>query len=241
MGRGRKDFENGFDAMIRTMRETCILAAAALFAGVTFPALAQSSSAVTGASADIVEAAPISTTQNLVFTVTTTAGLSGINSIGLTTHLASLGDTVSVSTPATFNVTNLNGNTVLTVQTASSAGNVLNVANAPASIGVVNANGTFTTVQNTVSGGPALGSTVVPLQPPQTVADLLGGGSGAAQPGGAVISGTLSGGPLIAPVQVVGRLDQAQLSFNMGGAALVANALAPGQYHGVLVVIAQYN
>jgi hypothetical protein len=229
--------------MIRTMRETCMLAAAALFAGVTFPAMAQSSSAVTGASAEIVEAAPISTTQNLVFTVTTTAGLSGINSIGLTTHLASFGDTVSVSTPATFNVTNLNGNTVLTVQTASSAGNVLSSQNAaaPASIGVVNANGTLTTVQNTVTGGPGVGSTVVPLQPPQTVAELLGGESGANQPGGTIVAGTLSGGPLIAPVQVVGRLDQAQLSFNMGGAALVASALAPGQYHGVLVVIAQYN
>jgi hypothetical protein len=56
-----------------------------------------------------------------------------------------------------------------------------------------------------------------------------------------VLNGQLSGGLFNTPVQVVGRLDQGQLSFSIAGQVMAANALTPGDYHGVLTVIAQYN
>ena len=44
-----------------------------------------------------------------------------------------------------------------------------------------------------------------------------------------------------APVTVVGTLDKGQLDFAVGGAITVANDLKPGQYEGVLTVVAQYD
>jgi hypothetical protein len=55
------------------------------------------------------------------------------------------------------------------------------------------------------------------------------------------ITGVATGGLFNTPVQVVGAFDNGQLSFSVGGAVTVANNLAPGEYHGVLTVIAQYN
>jgi hypothetical protein len=55
------------------------------------------------------------------------------------------------------------------------------------------------------------------------------------------VNGIATGSLFSGPVQVVGALDNGMLSFSIGGAVTVANNLAPGEYHGVLTVIAQYN
>ncbi len=58
---------------------------------------------------------------------------------------------------------------------------------------------------------------------------------------GAQVTGLVTGSPFNAPVSVVGDFDGSALSFSVGGEVTVGNDLAPGQYQGVLTVIAQYN
>jgi hypothetical protein len=55
------------------------------------------------------------------------------------------------------------------------------------------------------------------------------------------VTGVVNGGLFNSPVTVSGTLDSGVLSFSVGGVVTVANNLAPGEYHGVLTVIAQYN
>jgi hypothetical protein len=55
------------------------------------------------------------------------------------------------------------------------------------------------------------------------------------------VTGVVTGGVFSAPVTVTGTLDSGALSFSVGGVVTVANNLAPGEYHGVLTVVAQYN
>jgi hypothetical protein len=55
------------------------------------------------------------------------------------------------------------------------------------------------------------------------------------------VTGVVTGGVFSSPVTVSGTLDSGVLSFSVGGIVTVANNLAPGEYHGVLTVIAQYN
>jgi hypothetical protein len=43
------------------------------------------------------------------------------------------------------------------------------------------------------------------------------------------------------PVAVVGTLNGGVLSFSVGGAVTAGNNLVPGNYKGVLTVIASYN
>ena len=57
----------------------------------------------------------------------------------------------------------------------------------------------------------------------------------------APISGVLSGGVFSAPVNVTGELGSGTLTFSIGGQVVLANNLVPGNYHGVLTVIALYN
>jgi len=57
----------------------------------------------------------------------------------------------------------------------------------------------------------------------------------------AAISGVLSGGVFSAPVTVTGALGSGTLTFSIGGRVVLANTLVPGNYHGVLTVIAEYN
>ena len=59
--------------------------------------------------------------------------------------------------------------------------------------------------------------------------------------GPVAVTGIAAGGLLNTPVTVVGTLDGGVLSFSIGGAVTVANTLVPGDYHGVLTVVAQYN
>lgn len=135
----------------------------------------------------------ISVTQNLSFTILpqavstgltiTSSAANGINA----NVVVSGGQTTSISVPATFDVTNVEGGQTITVRTV---GPVTNVA--------------------TVNG---------PAQ----------------------VAGVANGGIFNNPVTVVGTLDSGVLSFSVGGQITVANNLAPGEYQGVLTVIAQYN
>ena len=50
-----------------------------------------------------------------------------------------------------------------------------------------------------------------------------------------------SGGIFTCPVTITGTLNGAVLSFSAGGAVALADSLVPGNYHGVLTVVAQYN
>ena len=186
------------------MRAALCMAMVATLASAAWSAQAQiSASAETQASAVIADPASITTTQNLVFTVSTVtngagiaAAVSGVNANGVPasfTLTGAPGTAVSVSAPAAFNVTRDTGGAVLTIRTQAVLGNVLGV-------------GTN-----------------------DTPAD------------GTVVTGTLSGGLFNSPIQVVGLLDKGQLSFNIAGAVTAENALIPGNYSGVLKVIAQYN
>jgi hypothetical protein len=65
--------------------------------------------------------------------------------------------------------------------------------------------------------------------------------AGAITAGGSEVAGVADGSFFTGPVSVVGNVDAGMLSFSVGGAVTVANSLAPGQYQGVLKVIAQYN
>lgn len=59
--------------------------------------------------------------------------------------------------------------------------------------------------------------------------------------GATQIKGVANGGVFNNPVNVVGTFDSGVLSFSVGGEVTLANRLVPGEYQGVLTVIAQYN
>jgi hypothetical protein len=59
--------------------------------------------------------------------------------------------------------------------------------------------------------------------------------------GSGAVAGVANGGVFSQPVAVVGNIDSGQLSFNIAGAVTVGDGLTPGQYSGVLKVIAQFN
>ena len=48
-------------------------------------------------------------------------------------------------------------------------------------------------------------------------------------------------GPIHIDYGVIGTFDKGILSFSVGGQVTMANNLVPGEYQGVLTVIAQYN
>ena len=60
-------------------------------------------------------------------------------------------------------------------------------------------------------------------------------------PGAGSVTGVAAGGLFSTPVTVIGNLDGGILSFTVGGQVMVANNLVPGEYRGVLTVIASYN
>ena len=99
----------------------------------------------------------------------------------------------------------------------AAGGNALSLA-IPASIDVVRSGGVETVTVRTIG----LPSSVVGAD-------------------NSTISGILSGGVFGAPVTVTGALGSGALNFSIGGRVVLANALAPGNYHGVLTVIAEYN
>ena len=59
--------------------------------------------------------------------------------------------------------------------------------------------------------------------------------------GATQVVGVANGSVFSNPVAVVGTVDSGVLSFSVGGQVTLANNLVPGEYQGVLTVIAQYN
>ncbi|MDB5458756.1 MAG: hypothetical protein JWO72_497 [Caulobacteraceae bacterium] len=98
----------------------------------------------------------------------------------------------------------------------------------PTSIDVVNASGGQVVTVRTVSSATGGGGNTAPAASSAGIAGTDG-------------AGAPTGGMFNAPVQVVGVLDNDMMSFSVGGAVTNANNLVPGEYHGVLTVIAQYN
>lgn len=98
-------------------------------------------------------------------------------------------------------------------------------------------------VVNTESGQTITVRTVTPvssLTGTTGVTPLAGTTSGINTGGVGTVGGDASamfGGP----VQVTGAIDNGMLSFSVGGAVTAVTPLAPGQYHGVVTVIAQFN
>jgi hypothetical protein len=156
----------------------------------------------TVASAEITDPVSITVTQNLTFTIQTTAVKTILNT-GLTIL------------PATFISGAGNGANAQVV--VFDAGNALSVA-VPASIDVTRDGGVETISVRTVA----------------STGSLLGADSGP-------VTGVLSGGAFTGPVTVTGVLDDGILSFSVGGAVTLADSLVPGNYQGVLTVVAQYN
>jgi hypothetical protein len=101
----------------------------------------------------------------------------------------------------------------------SSGGSALSVS-VPATVDVVQTGGVNTITVSTVS--------------PVGAAPGLGAGAG-------VVPGVVTGSMFSGPVAVVGTLNGGVLSFSVGGAVTAGNNLVPGNYKGVLTVIASYN
>ena len=59
--------------------------------------------------------------------------------------------------------------------------------------------------------------------------------------GSGAVTGVADGGLFSQPVTVVGNIDSGQLSFNIAGVVTAGDALTPGRYSGVLMVVAQFN
>jgi hypothetical protein len=138
-------------------------------------------------------------------------------SIGVSQNLSfnTLQQTVSTGLTITSSATNgLNANIVL----GGAAGQAVSLS-VPASFSVIRDGGVDTITVRTV--GPVTNVTGVD--------------------GPTQVTGVVAGGVFSSPVTVSGTLDSGVLSFSVGGVVTVANNLAPGEYHGVLTVVAQYN
>jgi hypothetical protein len=121
----------------------------------------------------------------------------------------------SLTSPViTSSISGVNANVVL----AGSRGDELSVS-VPASFDVVRTGGTETLTVRTV--GPS--------------------GVVAGQEGFGPNNGLNTNGTFTSAAIVTGTLDTGLLSFSVGGTVTMANNVVPGNYHGVLTVVAQYN
>jgi hypothetical protein len=119
----------------------------------------------------------------------------------------------------------LNANFALTgTQTAS--------VSVPATFNVVRTGGTEIITVRTIGGLGAITAAGTSGAGAATVTGIAGSGP---------VTGVVAGGIFANPVTVVGQLDSGVLSFSVGGAVTLANNLVPGEYQGVLTVVAQYN
>jgi hypothetical protein len=156
-----------------------------------------------------------------------------------TTATATTDASTSISAPVaigvihnlTLNATQLN--TGLTITSSASNGLNANFAltgpqtasvSVPATFNVVRTGGTETITVRTVAGSTSVGAS--------NVVGLTGDGP---------VTGVAAGGIFANPVTVVGTIDSGVLSFSVGGAVTLANNLVPGEYQGVLTVVAQFN
>jgi hypothetical protein len=142
----------------------------------------------------------------------------------------------SVSEPAAITVTQNLSFTVLP-QTLNTGLTITSSA-----VNGVNANVTLTGAQTTSVSVPATfdvtrvgGTETVTVRTVGVVTNLVAA-NGATQ-----VVGVANGSVFNNPVNVVGTFDSGVLSFSVGGQVTLANNLAPGEYQGVLTVIAQYN
>lgn len=146
---------------------------------------------------------------------TGTTSVSDPAAIAVTQNLSFVVPTQTLSTGLTVTSSSVNGvaaNVVLT-------GNQTTSVAVPATFDVTRVGGTETVTVRTV--GP--------------VTNMV------ANNGTAQVAGVANGGVFSNPVNVVGTIDSGVLSFSVGGQVTLANNLAPGEYQGVLTVIAQYN
>ena len=136
---------------------------------------------------------------------------------------------IAVTQKLSFTVHALAANTGLTV--TSSAANGTNAVNVVLTGGQTTSISVPATFEVTRAGGRET-ITVRTVRRGSTIASL----DGATQ-----VLGTAGGDGFDAPVSVIGALDNGVLSFSVAGQVAQAGALAPGEYQGVLTVIAQYN
>ena len=142
----------------------------------------------------------------------------------------------SISVPASMTVTQNLSFTVL----PQSVNTGLTISSS--AVNGVNANVQLTGAQAASVSVPATfevtrvgGAETVIVRTVGTVTNLIGVG-GASQ-----VLGVANGSLFSNPVAVVGNIDSGVLSFSVGGQVTLANNLVPGEYQGVLTVIAQYN
>jgi hypothetical protein len=135
---------------------------------------------------------------------------------------------ITVTQNLTFTILPQTVNTGLTITSSAANG--------------VNANVTLTGAQTTSVSVPATfdvtrvgGSETVTVRTVGAVTNVVST-NGATQ-----VAGVANGGVFNNPVNVVGTFDSGVLSFSVGGQVTLANNLVPGEYQGVLTVIAQYN
>jgi hypothetical protein len=160
-----------------------------------------------------------------------------------------------ISTPASISVVN-NLNFSVSPQALGSGltitSSAANGVNARILLGGALGSAVSVSVPTSIDAINAAGGQVVTVRTVNTATNVGGGGatpgaSPGASPGvsagiaGTEGAGVSTGGLFAGPVQVVGVLGSDMMSFNVGGAVTNANALVPGEYHGVLTVIAQYN
>ncbi len=159
-------------------------------------------------------------------TTDSSASISAPVAIGVIQNLTINSAQLSTGLTITSSATNgLNANFALTgAQTAS--------VSVPATFNIVRTGGTETITVRTIgspNGVAAAGATDAGAS---TVVGLSGSGP---------VTGVVAGGIFANPVTIVGTIDSGVLSFSVGGAVTLANNLVPGEYQGVLTVIAQYN
>lgn len=143
---------------------------------------------------------------------------------------------ISISDPAAITVTQNLSFTVL----PQSVNTALTVTSSAAN--GVNANVVLTGGQTTSVSVPATFD-VTRVGGAETITvRTVGAVTNVVTPNGtAQLVGVANGGVFNNPVTVVGTLDSGVLSFSVAGQVTLANNLVPGEYQGVLTVIAQFN
>jgi hypothetical protein len=140
----------------------------------------------------------------------------------------------SISAPVAIGVTQ---NLSFTLSQAMSSGLTITSS---ALRGATSANILLTSPQTSSLSVPATfdvvrvgGSETITVRTVGTAANFSGAGA---------VTGVVADGGLFSqPVTVVGNIDSGQLSFNIAGAVTVGDGLTPGQYSGVIKVVAQFN
>jgi len=149
------------------------------------------------------------------------------------TATATTNGSTSISTPAALTVTQ---NLAFTI-TPASLNTGLTITSS--SVSGLNANFSLTGPQTASIAVPASfnvtrlgGDDSITVRTIAPVGDITGGSQ---------VSGLANGTGFSQPVTVVGNLDSGAMSFSVGGEVTASNNLKPGDYHGVLTVVAQYN